>query len=417
MAGVFGMIMEPTKPKRSVVVTDETIGSFLERRVDKRIANNLVSAVFHGIYAGDIWQLSAKTLLSMAWHLEGHYGSALGGFFKMQSEDPRQVALTLAHPYDIDTAKALNEEIDLDLDFAKNLKDASTFTFKNGLQELSRALQKSVEEKGNVDVKVNSPVQSTKPVGDETLQVAVTTGVRPLYTLPNTPLTLPQSESSPETENFDLVISTLREPNLTPYVTVMTINLFYSNPSLLKHQGFGYLIPQSVPFEQNPERALGVIFDSSAIKGQDSVDGTKLTVMMGGHWWDGWTAYPTQEEGLEMARAVVERHLGITAEPTASYVNLSRDCIPQYTLGYEDRLRYFARKTESEFRGRMRVVGSQFNGVGVNDCITGAWNLARGLRGDGWKSRNVGLERVADHREWRVVDAADMVYRKKEWVK
>jgi oxygen-dependent protoporphyrinogen oxidase len=179
MAGVFGMVMEPMKPTRSVAITDETIGSFLERRVDKRIANNLVSAVFHGIYAGDIWQLSAKTLMSMAWHLEGRYGSALGGFFKMQSEDPRQVALTLAHPYDIDTAKALNEEIDLDLDFAKNLKDASTFTFKNGLQELSRALQKSVEDKGNVDVKIHSPVQSMKPVGNETLQIAVTTGVRP----------------------------------------------------------------------------------------------------------------------------------------------------------------------------------------------------------------------------------------------
>jgi oxygen-dependent protoporphyrinogen oxidase len=182
-------------PQRPAGLTDETVGSFLARRVDKRLANNLVSAVFHGIYAGDIWQLSAKTLLSLAWQLEGKYGSALGGFFRMQSNDPRPTTLTLAHPYDVENARAMNEEIDLDLGFAQNLNEASTFTFKNGLQQLIRALQASVEKAGNVQVKVNSPVQSTKPVGGDSLQVAISTGVRLPYHLtprfangPRTPL-------------------------------------------------------------------------------------------------------------------------------------------------------------------------------------------------------------------------------------
>jgi oxygen-dependent protoporphyrinogen oxidase len=183
LAGTFGVLKEPMIPQRPTGLTDETVGSFLARRVDKRLANNLVSAVFHGIYAGDIWQLSAKTLLSLAWQLEGKFGSALGGFFRMQSNDPRPTTLTLAHPYDVEIARALNEEIDLDLEFAQNLNEASTFTFKNGLQQLVRALQASVEKAGNVEVKVNSPVQSTKPVGGESLQVAVTAGVRLPYHL------------------------------------------------------------------------------------------------------------------------------------------------------------------------------------------------------------------------------------------
>jgi oxygen-dependent protoporphyrinogen oxidase len=57
----------------------------------------------------------------------------------------------------------------------------------------------------------------------------------------------------------------------------------------------------------------------------------------------------------------------------------------------------------------MRVVGNQFNGVGVNDCITGAWNLARGLRGDGWKNRDVGLGRI-EAGEWRVVPAKTLAW-------
>jgi oxygen-dependent protoporphyrinogen oxidase len=177
LAGTLGMVTEPLTPKRPQGLTDETVGSFLSRRVDKRIANNLVSAVFHGIYAGDIWQLSAKTLLSLAWQLEGKYGSALGGFFRMQSDDTRSQSLTLVHPYDLEISRALNREIDLDPDYAKNLKEASTFTFRNGLQQLVNALEYSVVNKGNVDIQVNSPVQSTTPVGDGSLQIAVTTGV------------------------------------------------------------------------------------------------------------------------------------------------------------------------------------------------------------------------------------------------
>jgi oxygen-dependent protoporphyrinogen oxidase len=190
----------------------------------------------------------------------------------------------------------------------------------------------------------------------------------------------------------------------------MTVNLYYENPNLLPVEGFGYLIPQSIPFEQNPERALGVIFDSSAIKGQDSAPGTKLTVMMGGHWWNGFTGFPDQAEGLEMARSVVERHLGIKETPVASLVNLSKDCIPQYTLGYEERLKTFASTLQDNFKGRMRVVGNQFNGVGVNDCIAAAWNIARGLRGDGWKGRSCGLDRVQDGRSWTTIRATEMAY-------
>jgi len=114
-----------------------------------------------------------------------------------------------------------------------------------------------------------------------------------------------------------------------------------------------------------------------------------------------------------MAKSVVKRHLGITQEPIASYVNLSKDCIPQYTIGYEDRLKDFSRGISEEFKGRLRVVGNQFNGVGVNDVITGAWNLARGLRGEGWKGRDVGLGRVGDMREWRVVPAGILGYQKR----
>lgn len=178
----------------------------------------------------------------------------------------------------------------------------------------------------------------------------------------------------------------------------MTVNLFYKNPKLLPVRGFGYLIPQSVPFEQNPERALGVIFDSDAVQGQDTAEGTKLTVMLGGHWWNDWVGYPDSHEGAELAKSVLERHLGITDEPEACHVNLNKDCIPQYTVGYQDRLRDFAQTMQDQFKGRLRLVGNQFNGVGVNDCVNAAWLLAIRLRGNGWKDQSCGLDHALDER-------------------
>ncbi|KAF1836505.1 Protoporphyrinogen oxidase [Decorospora gaudefroyi] len=393
LAGVFGIITEPLQTQRPKSLTDETIGSFLTRRIDQRIADNIVSAGIHGIYAGDIWQLSAKTLLGLAWQLEGRYGSALGGYVWMQGESPRPEDVTLVHPFDLEVSKAMNEEIDIDADFMRNLGEASMFSFRNGLQSFVYALQEATEANGNVQIRTETPIQS----------LAAAEGKQGIDIIHG-------PEASSSTETFDLAISTLRDDVVTPYVTVMTVNLYYTNPNLLPVQGFGYLIPRSIPFEQNPERALGVIFDSSAIKGQDTASGTKLTVMLGGHWWDGWDEYPSEAEAIEMAQSVVRRHLRITEEAKVSFANLAKDCIPQYTVGYSDRLRTFAENLVREFDGRLRVVGAQFNGVGVNDCIAGAWHVARGCRGNGWKGKSCGLERAMDTREWVVAGRSEMRY-------
>ncbi|KAF1923468.1 protoporphyrinogen oxidase [Didymella exigua CBS 183.55] len=401
LEGFTGVIKEPLQPTRSAVLSDETVGSFLARRIDKRIANNIISAVFHGIYAGDIWQLSAKSLLSQAWQLEDRYGSAFGGYMKLQKESTNGQPQALAHPFDIEYSRAVNEEIDLGLELAQNMKDASMFTWKDGLQTLVTGLKDAMEKTGNIEIKLNSPVSSVEMAEGGEQKVQVSAG----------------SDANQTTATYDSVLSTLRDRDLTPFVNVMTVNLFFSNPSLLPVEGFGYLLPQSIPFEQNPERALGVIFDNSAVRGQDSVPGTKLTVMLGGHWWNDFEGFPDEEEGLAMARAVLERHLGITDEPVAHQVNLSKDCIPQYTIGYEERLRSCAAGLQDKFKGRLRVVGAQVSGVGVNDCIAGAWNVVRGLRGDGWRGSSCGLDRVQDSRPWQVVDASSLAYKRKVQIK
>jgi hypothetical protein len=44
-----------------------------------------VSALLHGIYAGDLYRLSARTIFPLLWHLEGEteYGIDYGVLFKL----------------------------------------------------------------------------------------------------------------------------------------------------------------------------------------------------------------------------------------------------------------------------------------------------------------------------------------------
>lgn len=187
----------------------------------------------------------------------------------------------------------------------------------------------------------------------------------------------------------------------TTAVTVMVINLYYRTPDLLNKvsppgglprtsnglRGFGYLIPSSVPFVQNPERALGVIFDSDISPDlwstvPEEKRGTKVTVMMGGHWWDEWSSYPDADEAKDMAMSVLARHLGVLEEPVAVNATLQKDCIPQYHVGHSQRMAGGHTALLDAFDGRVRVAGSWYTGVGVNDCLRGAFDVVKGLAQD-----------------------------------
>ena len=188
----------------------------------------------------------------------------------------------------------------------------------------------------------------------------------------------------------------------TDAVTVMVVNVFFRE-SVLPVHGFGYLLPRSIPIDQNPERALGVVFDSDASFGQDNASGTKITVMLGGHWWDGYDAYPDEAEGASMARAVLRRHLHIAKEPRAIRVSIQRDCIPQYTVGHDDRMARASQDLE-EWKGRLRVAGNSYTGVGLNDCVRAAGDVVTGLV-DG--TMETGLESFVGGRKWSWVKAED----------
>lgn len=176
-------------------------------------------------------------------------------------------------------------------------------------------------------------------------------------------------------------VQTIARLNTFTYaVNVMVINLYYDQPNLVPHRGFGYLIPQSVPQEQNPERALGVIFGSETGDGQDTAPGTKLTVMMGGHWWDDWreSDIPTPEEAIAMSQRLLKRHLGIDATPAVAKARFQREAVPQFVVNHIPATLKLSQSVREEFHSRLTLAGNWYgvNGVGVTSCVAQAYLAA-----------------------------------------
>ncbi|KAK6582328.1 hypothetical protein PZA11_004736 [Diplocarpon coronariae] len=359
---------EWSRDSRAKDLDDESVGSFLARRLGAEdLGNNIVSAVLHGIYAGDIYQLSMKSLMPMLWHMEGMEGSLAGAMSKYNLHN-----LKLASKRDVSLHNEVFPKISVSI--ADALRGASVYSFKEGIGSLSVALEKSLKANPNVEFKLGAGVSSVEYDGESD-------GVKI------------QTSTAQAPEKYTKAISTLSSRTLSaltsaplptlaqsPSVTVMVVNLYYTSPHILPEHGFGYLIPRSTPFEQNPECALGVVFDSDAVQGQDTAAGTKITVMLGGHWWDSFSTYPDEEEATNMARAVLHRHLKIKDRPAAVRVSLQKDCIPQYTVGHDQRMSVAHHDLMRAFKGKLAVAGNSYSGVGLNDCVRAARQLVLGMK-------------------------------------
>jgi len=502
-----GLAAEPTVALRRPNVQDESVGDFLRRRFGQTITDNLVSALFHGIYAGDLYKLSARTLLPQAWYLETRDPDGSGVMMEMADLFLRRVGLFPYHSLRFrnmtmvakDGFDALNDPKSLFL--VEGLMTTSVYTFVHGLGVLARRLETALRSNPNVTIKTSSKVSKVE-FRTERERVSIDT------------------DGASAADEYDYVVSSLRPGMVQQFrhtsmtsrkatadpavdkacdhvdhaVSVMVVNLYYSNPHLIPRSlaGFGYLLPRSVPLDQNPERALGVIFGSEtsglrgsearqtiplpsaeqveAIRqtmtqheeflaglrrevetdvdqrkndpkiqelihmeekkaannrktwdelqnmmknkvprivaaGQDTAPGTKLTVMLGGHWWDSWTEsdLPGEDQAIEMAKSVLARHLHITEAPVVAKARLNRDAIPQYPVHYRQAMATIHRGLLDEYQGRFKVAGTWWQGgVGVNDCVRKARETAFAIR-EGWDDRT-GLEEYTENEKWCLID-------------
>ncbi|KAK0657357.1 hypothetical protein B0T16DRAFT_318783 [Cercophora newfieldiana] len=332
------------------------------------VVDNFLSAMVHGIWGGDVSKLSdARDPLN---HLYDRPGlKSTEPYFVLTDEEA-----------DLPTVMTEGRNHSYDISWTMDAIKHSHLSFKDGFSTLTNALIKALEANPMVTILKNEPVSAIRMHA---------TG---------SPLVVPRGSQS-RSQLFEKVISTINANTLasitgvklpslaeTHAVTIQAVNLWYPTPYLnAPYHGFGYLIPKTVRHDLNPECALGVLFDSDreAIAGYspDTVPGTKLTVLLGGHYWDELPPelIPDSAQAIEMAKAVVARHLGIPQhenDRAVASTKLCRECIPQHYVGHWRRMEIAGTELQKAFNGKLAVAGSSYQMPGVLGSIRAARDIS-----------------------------------------
>lgn len=307
---------------------DESIARFVERRLGKEVLDYAVNPFVSGIFAGDPKKLSAKHTFSMLHELEQKHGSIFKGMLKREKKASSRKAL---------------------------------ISFKNGLQELPKALHEAIGD----SVRLNHCISG---ISKENKSWSI------------------YFEDNPRTEH-DIIISTLPTHALSvclqhtqvkglisklsdlPYAPVSVLHLGFKR-NKINHplDGFGMLIPEVENF-----KILGTLFSSSLFPGRAPEGSTLLTVFIGGVR-NPWLAQLSKDQLVPKVQQELNLLLGISGSPEFISHTFWEKAIPQYEVGYDQYLAIMD-QIETELPG-LHIAGNIRGGVSVPDCIEGGLKMA-----------------------------------------
>jgi oxygen-dependent protoporphyrinogen oxidase len=394
----WGFLKEPFVKPNTV---DESIESFFNRRFGNKIlTSNVLSAMIHGIYAGDISKLSIKSIMPKVKYLEKDYGSITKAVLQQISlkMNPLRTKLPRLNPLPeyFDAYKKLS---------STNLKDLSTklkqypaIKLHNGMQVLPNLIAEHLSKQPNVNFVFNSDIKS----------IDIEKGV---------------VETSKK-QTFDHIRSTINTHDLAKlisndgiseklsalqYVNVFLVNVYSKKGTLIpkdKH-GFGFLVPRFSNLNSNKGGLLGVIYDSdiekNVVKLSDpstkppigSSEYEKVTLMMGGWYFS--EENPTDSFRLKALKNALADYLNLDlsshklvlrdeakltdktvqnlgdTDLLVSY-NYLENCIPQYNIGYEQN----KEDLMTMLCGKSISLGGMGygHGIGVPDCVECSFEAA-----------------------------------------
>lgn len=308
---------------------DESLGTFVSRRLGREAYENLIEPLMSGIYAGDGDQLSLASTFPYLRDLEIKYGSLARGALQMRAKS---------------NGKAVQGS------------RSAFLTPTTGLAEIVEALVESLKLNG-ARLRLNTRVTSlSHNLEFGTWNLKLENGVS-LYAdslILATPAYL--SGSLLASINPTLA-SVLRK---IPYASTATVSLAYRNSDLPRPlDGYGYVIPR-----REGRRALACTWTSTKFPHRAPEGHALIRVFVGRAGQD----IPWNENDLlALAREELHLTLGITAEPILSRVFLWDKAMPQYNLGHPEILKQIDHELQKH--PGLALAGNGYRGIGIPDCI------------------------------------------------
>lgn len=142
---------------------DESVGSFVSRRLNKGAAENIASAICHGIYAGDVHKLSRDVMLPIPSHFEIQGYSSIGAILTSIFDSTRPVPSDpLLAQFSADHQRPSEHFPSI----AQLTKSASVMTVKDGLGGITSRFTQKFKNEPKIQVITEAQINSIK-LGDD----------------------------------------------------------------------------------------------------------------------------------------------------------------------------------------------------------------------------------------------------------
>jgi len=321
---------------------DTSLHEFVSRRLGSDIADYAIDPMVRGICAGDSKQVSVHFIANYLHQMEQQAG---------------RISIGVAQNY----LKGLVFKPEVsnleNLDIVKQARKEkwAVWGLENGLESLVETLQKSLVENG-VEIFTEASVENIQV---NNRKAVVTLNGSEIF-CDKLILALPAYKAAPLVRPISDELSSLLAK--IPFVNVAVVNMEFRG-KVLKHEGFGFLVPSS-----QPEQLLGCIYDTCTFpQGSRTI----LTCMIGGAWFNQMVGSKKAIEVEKDAVKEISKILNISAVPVRCDTSILPQCIAQYTVGHRARLSK-ARSIISKSQLPLAIVGSSYDGPGINDTIMSA---------------------------------------------
>ena len=308
---------------------DESLGTFVSRRLGREAYENLIEPLMSGIYAGDGDLLSLASTFPYLRDLELKYGSLARGALTMRKQS---------------NGKSVQGS------------RSAFLTPTTGLAEIVEALITHLQA-NKVNLKLNTSAKAvTRDLSVDTWQVTLDTG----ETLGADSLILatPAFVSGKMLDSIDSSLAS--DLQTIPYASTATVSLAYRQSDLPRDlDGYGYVIPR-----REGRQALACTWTSTKFPHRAPEGYALLRVFVGRAGQD----IPWNENDLlALAKEELNLTLGITADPLLYRVFLWDKAMPQYNLGHPEILKRIDAALEG-YPG-LALAGNGYRGIGIPDCI------------------------------------------------
>jgi oxygen-dependent protoporphyrinogen oxidase len=319
---------------------DESLGTFVSRRLGREAYENLIEPLMSGIYAGDGDQLSLASTFPYLRDLELKYGSLARGALKMRAQS---------------NGKAVQGS------------RSAFLTPTTGLAEIVEKLVENLESK-NVNLRLNTTA-SRITTYQLLYQIELQTGE--ILEADSIILATPAFVSGQILSSLDPSLAS--DLQTIPYASTATVSLAYKQQDVPRElDGYGYVIPR-----REGRGALACTWTSTKFPHRAPEGYVLIRVFVGRAGQD----IPWNENDL-LALAKEELHLtlGISTDPILQRVFLWDRAMPQYNLGHPEILKRIDAALEKH--SGLALAGNGYRGIGIPDCIhSGQLAVERILKG------------------------------------